>query len=192
MSKRILLVDNYDSFTFNLYQLLAEISGHFPVVVRNDAIDLETVAEFDAILLSPGPGIPSEAGSMTAVIDQYAGRIPILGVCLGHQAIAESFGGSLTNLDQVFHGVAMETVVADRTEPLFEGVPDRFETGRYHSWVVADQGLPDELFVTSRDKSGSVMSIRHRAHNIAGVQFHPESVMTPHGATIMTNWLRSI
>lgn len=192
MAKRILLVDNYDSFTFNLFQLVAELSGEFPTVARNDEVDLEAVLEFDAVILSPGPGIPSEAGLMPELLKRFAGRLPILGVCLGHQAIAERFGGTLVNLDSVFHGVALETVVTVEDEPLFATLPAEFPTGRYHSWVVSEVNLPKELVVTSRDLNGNVMSLRHRDHNIAGVQFHPESVMTPDGGTIMTNWLRSI
>lgn len=185
---KILLLDNYDSFTYNLAHLVEAVCGVSPVIRKNDALNLDEVASYDKILLSPGPGLPSEAGVMPELLSRYMRSKPILGVCLGLQAIAESLGGSLSNLREVFHGVAapMDVCVSDF---LFKGCPARFNVGRYHSWVVNEQTLPADLIVTARDRSGMIMAVRHRSLSVHGVQFHPESVLTEYGATVMRNWL---
>lgn len=192
---RILIFDNYDSFTYNLVHLVAEIMGAAPEVFRNDEIPLDQVAEFDRIILSPGPGIPSEAGLLLPLIERYAAEKPILGVCLGHQAIGQTFGGKLSNLDKVYHGVSTPVSIiasadAQRSTPdWFAGLPSEVNVGRYHSWVVEDDGFPDSLEVTARDAQGRIMALRHRAFDVQGVQFHPESILTPDGARMMRNWL---
>ena len=185
---KIVIIDNYDSFTYNLSHLVKELGAEV-TVYRNDKFQMELLEEFDKIILSPGPGIPSEAGLLLDVIKAYAGRKPILGVCLGHQAIGESFGGKLTNLSQVYHGVATP---AHRTadDYLFEGLPDDIEIGRYHSWVVDTDGFPACLEVTSVSDEGFIMSLRHREYDIRGIQYHPESVLTKDGKTILQNWLK--
>jgi anthranilate synthase component 2 len=187
--KKILVIDNYDSFTYNLVHYLEDLDCEV-TVYRNDEFDIDEIASFDKILLSPGPGIPDEAGLLKAVIQKYAPTKSILGVCLGQQAIGEVFGGTLSNLDKVYHGVAtnVKTVVDD--ELLFEGLEKEFEVGRYHSWVV-DASLPDVLEATSYDENGQVMSLRHRTFDVRGVQFHPESVLTPNGKKILENWVKS-
>ena len=187
--KKILVIDNYDSFTYNLVHYLEDLNCEV-TVYRNDEFDIDEIAIFDKILLSPGPGIPDEAGLLKAVIAKYASTKSILGVCLGQQAIGEVFGGTLSNLDKVYHGVAtmVKTVVND--ELLFEGLGNEFEVGRYHSWVV-DANLPDVLEATSFDENGQVMSLRHKTFDVKGVQFHPESVLTPNGKKILENWLNS-
>lgn len=187
----LLILDNYDSFTYNLVHLLRDLGCQSLEVVRNDKIDLAQVASYDRIVLSPGPGLPSEAGLMPDLVKQYAASKPILGVCLGHQCIAEIFGGKLINLEEVVHGKATVTRVVDFTEPLFAGLPDSFLVGRYHSWVVDSQQMPEDLIVTSIDQQGSVMSIRHKDFNLRGVQFHPESVLTENGPQMLKNWLDS-
>jgi anthranilate synthase component II len=186
---RILVIDNYDSFTYNLVHYLEDLNCEV-TVYRNDEFDIEEIAVFDKILLSPGPGIPDEAGLLKAVIEKYAPTKSIFGVCLGQQAIGEVFGGTLSNLDKVYHGVAtmVKTVVDD--ELLFEGLGNEFEVGRYHSWVV-DANLPDVLEATSFDENGQVMSLRHRTYDVRGVQFHPESVLTPNGKKMLENWVKS-
>ncbi len=186
---RVLVIDNYDSFTYNLVHYLEDLDCEV-TVYRNDEFDMDEIAHFDKILLSPGPGIPDEAGLLKAVIAKYASSKSILGVCLGQQAIGEVFGGTLSNLDKVYHGVAtmVKTVVDD--EFLFEGLGTEFEVGRYHSWVV-DANLPDVLEATSFDENGQVMSLRHKTFDVRGVQFHPESVLTPNGKKILENWLKS-
>lgn len=187
--KHIVIIDNYDSFTYNLAHLVREL-GTDVTVYRNDQFQLPELETFDGIILSPGPGIPSEAGLLLDVIRKYAGRKPILGVCLGHQAIGEAFGGHLTNLSEVFHGVATEgTIVAD--DPIFSGLPRRITMGRYHSWVVDREGFPDCLLVTAESDEGQIMALRHRHYNIHGIQFHPESVLTPQGKDLIRNWLDS-
>jgi anthranilate synthase component 2 len=187
--KKILVIDNYDSFTYNLVHYLEDLECEV-TVYRNDEFDIDEIAHFDKILLSPGPGIPDEAGLLKAVIAKYAPTKSILGVCLGQQAIGEVFGGTLSNLDKVYHGVAtmVKTVVDD--ELLFEGLGNEFEVGRYHSWVV-DTYLPDVLEATSFDENGQVMSLRHKTFDVKGVQFHPESVLTPNGKKILENWLKN-
>ncbi len=183
----IVIIDNYDSFTYNLAHLCRELGGRV-TVVRNDQFRLPELGGYDKIVLSPGPGIPSEAGLMPEVIEAYAGRKPILGICLGHQAIGEAFGASLTNLSDVFHGVATPVHITVR-DYLFEGLPDTIEVGRYHSWIVSDETLPPCLQVTSRSEEGHIMSLRHSELDVRGIQFHPESVLTPEGRRIMSNWV---
>ncbi|WP_143961569.1 anthranilate synthase component II [Litoribacter populi] len=186
---KLLVLDNYDSFTYNLVYILREL-GLSPQmdVFRNDKIKLKDVEAYDKILLSPGPGIPSEAGIMPELIKQYASTKDILGVCLGHQAIGEAFGASLTNLSEVVHGVASEVRVQE--DSLFEGLPQRFKIGRYHSWVIDESTLPPELEVIAKTPDGQVMGVRHKELKVRGVQFHPESIMTEWGKELMGNWVR--
>lgn len=183
----IVIIDNYDSFTYNLSHLIKELGAEV-TVYRNDKFTLDQLEIFDKIVLSPGPGIPSEAGLLLDVIKAYAGKKPILGVCLGHQAIGESFGGQLTNLSEVYHGVATPTT---RTveDYIFEGLPEQIEVGRYHSWVVDQKDFPACLEVTSVSDEGFIMSLRHKEYDIRGIQYHPESVLTKDGRTILQNWL---
>lgn len=185
---KIILIDNYDSFTYNLAHLLKALGAQVDVR-RNDQFDLKELEVYDKILLSPGPGIPSEAGQMPEVIRMYAGRKPILGICLGHQAIGEAFGAQLENLREVFHGVQTPARLLDKTG-IFQGLPDEIPVGRYHSWVIRQDSLPACLTATAVDKGGEIMAIRHTDMDIQGLQFHPESVLTPLGARIMENWLR--
>lgn len=185
---KILVIDNYDSFVYNLVHYLEELACNV-TVVRNNQFHLEEVAGYDKILLSPGPGIPEEAGLLKDVIKTYAGKKPILGVCLGQQAIGEVFGGSLTNLSEVFHGVASTAEILVRDEPLFKDLGNEIVIGRYHSWVVSKENFPASLEVTSIDENGQIMSLRHREFDIRGVQFHPESVLTPKGKQIIKNWV---
>jgi anthranilate synthase component 2 len=185
--KNILVIDNYDSFTYNLVHYLEDL-GCKVTVRRNDQLHLDDVEAFDKILLSPGPGIPDEAGLLKPIIAKYASTKSILGVCLGQQAIAEVFGGNLINLDTVFHGVATKVTTCVTDENLFKGLDKTFEVGRYHSWVV-DANLPDLLEATSFDENGQVMSLRHKFYDVKGVQYHPESVLTPHGKKILENWV---
>lgn len=187
---RILLFDNYDSFTYNLLHLVQEVDAGIEVdVIKNDQISPEEALVYDRIILSPGPGIPSEAGNLIPLIKAAAGRLKILGVCLGHQAIAEAFGGSLINLESVYHGVAKECRPLHDDVQLFAGLKETFPVGRYHSWIVDESSLPAELEVTARDEEGYIMAMRHKKFDITGVQFHPESVLTPDGRTMMKNWL---
>ena len=184
---KIVIIDNYDSFTYNLSHLVKALGAEV-TVWRNDQFELPWLDRFDKIILSPGPGIPSEAGLLLDVVRTYAGRKPILGVCLGHQAIGEVFGAKLTNLQDVYHGVATPvTVTSD--DYLFDGLDKTFEVGRYHSWVVDTEGLPDCLEVTSVSEEGYIMSLRHHRFDVRGIQYHPESVLTPVGKTIIGNWL---
>ncbi|MFL5772048.1 MAG: anthranilate synthase component II [Flavisolibacter sp.] len=230
---KILVFDNYDSFTYNLVHLVKKIVSDPVDVFRNDRIPLEDVAGYDKIILSPGPGIPSEAGQLLPLIKEYAASKSILGVCLGHQAIGEAFGGSLLNLSTVYHGVALpvrivkgasdvkretsdvkrESSIVNRqsrkseydkkgkvpltiddsrltTSPLFVGLPETFNVGRYHSWIINESDFPEELEITARDENGYIMGLQHKTFDIQGVQFHPESVLTPDGETIMRNWLK--
>ncbi len=190
---KILVFDNYDSFTYNLVHMVEHITGEKITVRRNDAISLDEVAGYDKIILSPGPGIPSEAGLLLPLIKAYASSKSILGVCLGHQAIAEAFGGTLVNLSKVFHGIAtpVQSVLQNDKpiSPLFTGLSNTIETGRYHSWIVSEEGFPDELEITARDEHGYIMGLQHKSYDLQGVQFHPESVLTPAGEKIMRNWL---
>ena len=186
---KILVFDNYDSFTYNLVHLVEKITGEKVYVYRNDEIALADVAAYDKIILSPGPGIPEEAGLLLPLIKEYAATKSILGVCLGHQAIAEAFGGTLTNLSTVFHGVATPIKILDTRSQVLDGLPDEIEVGRYHSWIVSDENFPEQLEVTARDENGYIMGLQHKSFDVQGVQFHPESVLTPDGEKIMRNWL---
>ena len=185
---KILLFDNYDSFTYNLVHLVEKILHYKVEVHRNDRIPLEKVKEYDKIILSPGPGIPEEAGLLLPLIKEYAASKSILGVCLGHQAIGEAFGGKLVNLSTVYHGVATNCHLS--TSPLFRGLPGHITIGRYHSWILSDENFPAELQVTARDDNDYIMALQHEKYDVQGVQFHPESVLTPDGETIMRNWLK--
>lgn len=187
--KKVLVIDNYDSFTYNLVHYIRIITGRQPDVFRNDRIEPGSVNEYDKILLSPGPGIPVEAGICLDLIKQYAPSKSILGICLGHQAIGEAFGGTLKNLTDVFHGLATPVTVSDPSEALFKGIPNSIRAGRYHSWVVTRENLPDCFKVTCEDESGTVMGISHKKYDLRGLQFHPESVLTEYGMEIMTNWI---
>ncbi len=190
---KILVFDNYDSFTYNLVHLVEKILHQKVDVHRNDKLPLEKVKEYDKIILSPGPGIPEEAGLLLPLIKEYAASKSILGVCLGHQAIGQAFGGDLVNLSTVYHGVAMPVIVGSRESgirsSLFDGLPDEFEVGRYHSWVVAETNFPSDLEITARDENNYIMALQHKTFDVQGVQFHPESVLTPLGEKIMRNWL---
>lgn len=187
---RILVLDNYDSFTYNLVYIVRQLGfGDSMDVFRNDKISLEDVSQYDKILLSPGPGIPSEAGIMPELLKKYASTKSILGVCLGHQAIGEAFGGSLINLSEVLHGVASK--VAVREDLLFEEIPDTFSIGRYHSWVIDESTLSPDLEVIARTPDQQIMAVRHKEFDVRGVQFHPESILTENGVKIMQNWLES-
>jgi anthranilate synthase component II len=187
--KKILVIDNYDSFTYNLVHYLEDLNCDV-TAVRNDKLTLDDVEPFDKIVLSPGPGIPDEAGLLKPIIERYAPTKSILGVCLGQQAIGEVFGGSLINLDNVYHGVATKVTICVDDESLFNGLEKEIEVGRYHSWVV-NPDLPSVLEATSFDENGQVMSLRHREYDVRGVQYHPESVLTPHGKQILKNWVNS-
>ncbi len=185
---KVLVLDNYDSFTFNLVQYIQEILQQKVEVFRNDAISLEEADQYQAIILSPGPGLPAEAGIMPELIKKYAPTKAILGVCLGHQAIGEAFGGSLENLTKVYHGIETAVEVTDPSEPMFQGLPQKLQVGRYHSWVVRKEDLPDCFQVTAIDEEGVVMAMTHKHYNVRGVQFHPESIMTEHGQTMLKNF----
>jgi anthranilate synthase component 2 len=187
--KKILVIDNYDSFTYNLVHYLEDLDCEV-TVYRNDEFEMEEIARFDKILLSPGPGIPDEAGLLKQVIQQYGPTKSIFGVCLGQHAIGEVYGGTLSNLDKVYHGVATNVTKAVNDELLFEGLDNEFEVGRYHSWVV-NTNLPDCLEATSFDTNGQVMSLRHKTYDVRGVQFHPESVLTPNGKKMLENWVKA-
>lgn len=185
---RLLIIDNYDSFTYNIVHAVREL-GVEPVVMRNDKLEVGDVKLFDKIIISPGPGIPSEAGMVPDILRTYAGEKPMLGVCLGHQAIGECFGAKLRNLSQVYHGVKTPvTIIED--DYLFSGLPERIDVGRYHSWVVDKDGLPDDLEVTAVSDDGEIMALRHRKYDVRGVQFHPESILTESGIEIISNWLK--
>lgn len=186
---KVLVIDNYDSFVYNLVHYLEEMDCEV-TVRRNNELDLEEVEDYDKILLSPGPGIPDEAGLLKQVISRYASKKSIFGVCLGQQAIGEVFGGRIINLEEVYHGIASRIKLSVTNEPLFTGMDPEMEVGRYHSWVV-EKELPDCLEATSFDENGQVMSLRHRSFDVRGVQFHPESVLTPHGKQIIRNWINS-
>lgn len=188
---KTLVLDNYDSFTYNLVQMVEQIL-HQPVeVFRNDQISLQEVAVFDKIILSPGPGIPSEAGILLDVIKKYTSTKSIFGVCLGQQAIAEAFGGKLFNLPEIFHGVATEIQVTAPEAKIFKDLSPVFEAGRYHSWAVSPEGFPAELQITAVDSEGMIMALQHRKYDVHGVQFHPESILTPDGAQLLKNFLLS-
>lgn len=189
---KILILDNYDSFTYNLVHMVEKITGNFPAVFRNDEIRIEDVGKFDIIMLSPGPGIPDEAGILKEVIKTYAGKKPIFGVCLGLQAITEVFGGTIINLDDVFHGVATEMTITDKNAVIFKDIPEKFLAARYHSWAATDLGFPDELKVTARDEDGGIQALEHSIFPISAVQFHPESILTDVGEQLVTNFINSV
>jgi len=205
---KILVFDNYDSFTYNLVHLVERIMHQKVDVYRNDQVPLEKVKDYDKIILSPGPGLPEEAGLLLSLIKEYASSKSILGVCLGHQAIGEAFGGKLVNLSEVYHGVATPVRIVNRessivnsrsrsrltnrdSRDLFEGLPEEFEAGRYHSWIVSEENFPEELEVTARDDNNFIMALQHKTYDVQGVQFHPESVLTPRGEDILANWLKT-
>jgi anthranilate synthase component II len=188
---RILVFDNYDSFTYNLVHLVEKITHGKVEVYRNDQIPLEDIKAYDKIILSPGPGIPVEAGLLLSLIKEYASSKSILGVCLGHQAIGEAFGGTLHNLSTVYHGVATNCRLENSTCKLFEGLPATIEVGRYHSWIIAEENFPEELEITARDDNNYIMGLQHKNFDVQGVQFHPESVLTPQGEEILRNWLKN-
>jgi anthranilate synthase component 2 len=185
--KKIALIDNYDSFTFNLVHYLEDLNCKV-IVFRNDEFELEELKDFEAILLSPGPGIPSESGLLLEVIKTYASTKKILGICLGHQAIGEVFGAKLRNLPKVHHGV-FDTITQTGTDSLFNTLPQQLQVGRYHSWVIDSLNFPESLEITSTTDNGEIMSIRHKNFNVKGIQFHPESILTPTGKTILSNWI---
>ncbi|MPR34170.1 anthranilate synthase component II [Salmonirosea aquatica] len=185
---KILVLDNYDSFTYNLVYILRELHKQVDVF-RNDKISLEAVAEYDKILLSPGPGIPSEAGIMQDVVREYAPSKSILGICLGHQGIGEVFGGQLENMSDVLHGISDQNIVTDPSERLFKGLPEAFKVGRYHSWTVIPETVHDSMAITAVDEQGRVMGLAHKQYDVRGLQFHPESVLTEYGKEMLQNWL---
>jgi anthranilate synthase component II len=195
---KVLVFDNYDSFTYNLVHLVHKVIHASVDVFRNDEIPLEKIKEYDKIILSPGPGIPSEAGLLLPLVREYASTKSILGVCLGHQAIGEAFNGRLINLDSVFHGVSTPVSIVGNSKTnfqldasrfgLFRDLPSEFPVGRYHSWVISEEDFPEDLNITARDENGFIMAIEHRDFDVQGVQFHPESVLTPDGEKILKNW----
>jgi len=187
---KILMIDNYDSFTYNLVQYLRELTGKMIQVVRNDEVPLSYVADFDCIFISPGPGLPTDSGIILDVIRTYAPVKSIFGVCLGLQAIGEAFGGRLTNLSKVYHGVYTPVIITDPAEAIFEGIRSPFQAGRYHSWVVDHLCVPEVLQVTAVDELGMIMAASHKNYHVKGVQFHPESVLTPEGKKILQNFLK--
>ena len=187
--KRMLVIDNYDSFTFNLVHYLEKLTGICPAVYRNDEISLDEVEKYDNILISPGPGIPVEAGICLDVIRRYASSKSILGICLGHQAICEAFGGKLLNLSTVYHGISSPLRIKVPEDPLFKNIPPIIMAGRYHSWVVSRKNLPDCFRITCEDENGIIMGLSHRYYDVKGLQFHPESVLTEYGLDIIRNWI---
>ena len=189
--KPILVIDNYDSFTYNLVHAIKKISGLPVDVFRNDEIELGDIEKYSKIVLSPGPGIPEEAGLLLEIIKKFAPTKSILGVCLGHQAIGEAFGGKILNMNKVLHGIATPVRLTENQSILFKGLPSVFEAGRYHSWIVSSEDLPSCFSVTSCDNDGLIMSMKHKEFDVEGVQFHPESVLTPMGEQIIANWLQS-
>ena len=188
---RILVIDNYDSFTYNLVHAIKKISGLPVDVFRNDEISLVEIEKYDKIVLSPGPGIPEEAGLLLDIIKVFAPKKSILGVCLGHQAIGEAFGGKLHNMNRVLHGIATPVKLTQNKSVLFDELPKSFEVGRYHSWIVKNEDLPNCFEVTSYDKDGMIMSMKHKEYDVQSVQFHPESVLTPLGEKMIENWLNN-
>jgi anthranilate synthase component II len=201
---KILVFDNYDSFTYNLVHLVKKVSKATVEVFRNDEIALEDVKKYDKIILSPGPGIPEEAGMLLPLIREYASSKSILGVCLGHQAIGQAFGGNLINLETVYHGVSSDIIIQTpgtitvnqqdaslQPSILFKGMEPKIKVGRYHSWIVSEKDFPDTLAITARDEQRIIMALEHKEYDVKGVQFHPESVLTPHGDVIIKNWLES-
>lgn len=189
MQNRILVFDNYDSFTYNLVHLVEKITDMKVDVIRNDKMDLKEVEAYDKIILSPGPGIPEEAGLLLPLIRKYAATKSILGVCLGHQAIGEALGGKLKQLETVFHGVATNVKQENNSGFLFSGLPNEFKVGRYHSWVIDEKELSPELMITARDEQGGIMAVQHKSFDVSGVQFHPESIMTEYGEELLRNFI---
>lgn len=187
---KTVIIDNYDSFTYNLAHLVKELGTEVDVL-RNDKFELEKLEKYDKIILSPGPGIPEEAGLLLEVIRTYAGRKPILGVCLGEQAIGQAFGGKLTNLSEVFHGIQTNVKIKNK-DYIFSGLPTEIPVGRYHSWVVDTEGFPEELVITAISSEGQIMALKHQEYDVHGIQFHPESVLTPDGKQIVGNWLKGV
>lgn len=187
---KTVIIDNYDSFTYNLAHLVKELGAEVDVL-RNDKFELEELEKYDKIILSPGPGIPEEAGLLLEVIRTYAGQKPMLGVCLGEQAIGQAFGGKLTNLSEVFHGIQTNVKIKNK-DYIFDGLPTEIPVGRYHSWVVDTDGFPEELVVTAISPEGQIMALKHREYDVHGIQFHPESVLTPDGKQIVGNWLKGV
>ncbi len=187
---KLLVLDNYDSFTYNLVHLIEKVSEIPFDVIRNDKISLEDVKSYDKILLSPGPGLPKDAGIMPELIKQYGSSKSILGVCLGLQAIGEAYGGSLKNLETVFHGIATPINIV-LEDIIFNGCPKTFSVGRYHSWIINNQNLPNQLKITALDTNGNIMALKHQSHDVKGVQFHPESILSEYGELIIKNWLQS-
>lgn len=187
---KTVIIDNYDSFTYNLAHLVKELGAEVDVL-RNDKFELEELEKYDKIILSPGPGIPEEAGLLLEVIRTYAGRKPMLGVCLGEQAIGQVFGGKLTNLSEVFHGIQTNVKIKNK-DYIFDGLPTEIPVGRYHSWVVDTDGFPEELVITAISPEGQIMALKHREYDVHGIQFHPESVLTPDGKQIVGNWLKGV
>ena len=187
---KTVIIDNYDSFTYNLAHLVKELGTEVDVL-RNDKFELEELEKYDKIILSPGPGIPEEAGLLLEVIRTYAGRKPILGVCLGEQAIGQAFGGKLTNLSEVFHGIQTNVKIKNK-DYIFSGLPTEIPVGRYHSWVVDTEEFPEELVITAISSEGQIMALKHREYDVHGIQFHPESVLTPYGKQIVGNWLKGV
>ena len=187
--KKVLVIDNYDSFTYNLVHYLQDLNCEV-IVKRNDKLSLKEAGDYDRILLSPGPGIPDEAGLLKSIIKEYGPTKSILGICLGQQAIAEVYGGSIENLNKVYHGVSTTIERVNEDPVLYQDIPERLEVGRYHSWVVSKE-LPEDLIVTSVDENGEIMSLRHKEHNVRAVQYHPESILTPEGKKMLKNWVES-
>ena len=187
--KKTIVIDNYDSFTYNLVHCIENLTGQYPEVRRNDEISLDEINDYDKILISPGPGIPSESGVCLELIKKYAGNKSILGICLGHQAVCEAFGGKILNLSSVYHGVSSPVKIKTSDELLFENIPPVIMAGRYHSWVVSKKHLPACFIVTCEDDNGIIMGITHKDFDVRGLQFHPESVLTEYGSQIIKNWL---
>ncbi|HNW57922.1 MAG TPA: aminodeoxychorismate/anthranilate synthase component II [Bacteroidales bacterium] len=187
--KKILVIDNYDSFTYNLVHYIEKLTGVKPAVFRNDEISLDAAGNYDKILISPGPGIPREAGICIDLIKRYSPEKSILGICLGLQAIGESFGAGLENLSEVYHGIASKITVIDEDDQLFKGIPPSFNAGRYHSWIVSRKNIPDCLKITCIDDNNMIMGMRHKDYDVRGLQFHPESVLTEFGYDIIRNWV---
>ncbi|MFV0521662.1 MAG: anthranilate synthase component II [Mangrovibacterium sp.] len=188
---KIIIIDNYDSFTYNLVHAVNKITGEKIDVVRNDELELADLKDYDKIILSPGPGVPSEAGLLMDIIAEYADKKSILGVCLGHQAIGEYFGAKLVNMGSVLHGIASRASLVSPDDKLFKNLGKEFEIGHYHSWLVSSENMPDCLEVTSLDEKNQIMSIKHKSYDVRGVQFHPESVLTPMGEQMIANWVNS-
>lgn len=187
---KVLVIDNYDSFTFNLVHMLESIPDVAVTVIRNDRIYIDDVNQYSKIVISPGPGLPEDAGIIQDVIKVYAAQKSILGVCLGHQAIVQVFGGKLMNLNRVFHGVATDIFLTEPKDPLFEELPEKFKAGRYHSWIAESDTFPEALQVIATDIDGGIMAIKHKTHDIRGIQFHPESILTEYGNLIINNWVQ--